>query len=292
MSIRKTPAGTYEVKVYMGVDPATGKEKHSYKRFPTKQEAKRYEGEAKRTVDENGHRPPSEQNVSEFLADWLEKDSKPNVKRRTYKRYEEIVRVHIVPVIGRILMVKLTARDIAGLLAKMKGQTSEYTRLHVFRALHRAINVAVEWGIVGKNVCDGVKAPKPGEPELQVLETADVDTFLRTAASDRLYPMFMTALMTGMRMGELCGLRWQDVDLEGGVATVVQALDKPGLSPLFTTPKNGKRRQVPLAPELVEALGTWRLQQQEERRFFAQEYVVAGQCNIDVSGQEKPTTSG
>ncbi len=276
MSIRKTKYGTYETKVYQGVDPATGREAYAYRTFKTKAEAKRFEADAKRSVEEQEHRPPTELTVVEFLQEWLEKDVRPNLKRRTALRYEQLIRVQVAPAIGRVPLAKLSARDVASFLAGLKAQVADRTRLHAYRVLHRALNVAVQWGLVGRNACDGVKAPKAAQPVLHVLEASEVEALLRTAKKERIYPLVLTAVMTGMRVGELCGLRWQDVDLEDRVATVAQALDKPGLQPLFTTPKNRKTRKVPLAPDLAETLRAWRAGQAKEKLFFGQEYVSMG----------------
>lgn len=285
MAIRKTKHGTYEVKIYLGRDPATGKERHRYKRFPTKQQAKQFEAEARRQVEDRGHRPPSDATVAEHLRDWLETEALPNVKPRTLKRYEELVRLHIAPAIGRIRVDRLTARDVSALLAAKKGKVAERTRLHIYRVLHRALVVAVRWGVAARNVCDAVTPPKPGEPELQVLEPHHVEALLRSARGHRLYPFFLTAVMTGMRMGELCGIRRQDVDLDAGVATVARTLERAGLNPVFGTPKNGRSRLVPLTSEVVAALRDRLREQERERAFFGQEYADHGLVFAQPNGR-------
>lgn len=88
----------------------------------------------------------------------------------------------------------------------------------------------------------------------------------------RLYPLFLTAIHTGMRMGELSGLRWEDVDLEAGVAWVRQTLEKPGNQPVFGTPKNRRFRDVPLTAQVLEALRALRVDQELERAAFGPDY--------------------
>ena len=183
------------------------------------------------------------------------------------------------------------------MLADLKGKVSDRTRLHVYRVLHRALNVAVRWKVVARNVCDAVEAPKCDEPDMYVLSADEVDRILQAVRGEllpppkprkkplgeaqekalieerrRLYPLFLTAIHTGMRMGELLGLRWEDVDLEAGVAWVRQTLEKPGKQPVFGTPKNRRFRGVPLADQVVEALKTLRVDQELERAAFGPDY--------------------
>lgn len=261
-----------QVLVYRGYDAATGKREYASGTAKTVEEAWRLWRKLKTQVEEQEYIPPSRQTLAQYLAEWLEKSAKPNVKPKTYERYEALVRVHIVPRLGTVRLSKLTPRHIEEMLADLKGVVSDGTRHHVYRVLHRALQVAVRWKLITRNVCDAVEPPKVDEPDMYVLSAEEADRLLKAAKGDRLYPLYLTALHTGMRLGELLGLRWQDVDLDEGVAWVRQTLEKPGLNPVFGTPKNRKARIVPLSREVVAALKSLRIEQELERAHYAQDY--------------------
>lgn len=293
MAVRRKPEG-WEARVYVGMEG--GKKRFATKYFADRahggrekaeKAARLWEAETRRQVEAAAYVPPTRQTVAEFLDEWLEKDAKPNVKARTYERYQEIVNVHLKPALGATRLDRLTPAAIAGLLVeKREAGLSGRTCLHIYRVLHRALNVAVTWGLVGRNVCDAVRPPKADEEAPVGLSADQVEALLEAARTveetrpdgtverrpHRLYPLFLTAVHTGMRQGELLALRWEDVDLDAGVALVRRALEKPGKQPVFTTPKNHKPRVVPLAPEVVEALKQLRVEQEIERAFFGKDY--------------------
>lgn len=254
-------------------------------------------GEAHRAGAEGRVHPPTRQTGAAFLEDWLEKSARPNVKTSTFDRYRSIVDTHLKPRIGQVRLQHLGPQHIEGMLAELKGQVADRTRLHVYRVLHRALEVAVRWKVVNRNACDAVEPPRVDEPEMYVLSAEEVDRILRAVRGEllpppkprkkplgaarekalieerrRLYPLFLTAIHTGMRMGELLGLRWEDVDLEAGVAWVRQTLEKPGNQPVFGTPKNRRFRDVPLTAQVLEALRALRVDQELERAAFGPDY--------------------
>lgn len=281
MSVRRKGNG-FEVRVYVGLDPATGRKKYASKYVsdkeaggPEKAEklARKIEAELTRQVETNTYVPPAKQTVGEFLDTWLAGSAKPTVKPGTYRRYEEMVRLYIKPHIGAVRLDKLTPQHVAMLLARLHEEgVSDRGRLYVYRTLHRALEIAVRWGLVGRNVCDAVEPPKVAERPPVGLREAEVQALLRAAEGDRLHPLFMTAVMTGLRKGELLALKWEDVDLHAGTLTVCRTLEKGGPNPVFGTPKNRKGRVITLDPVVVETLRKWRVDQEIERAFFGEDY--------------------
>src|SRR5690606_2062800 len=158
-----------QVLVYRGYDAATGKREYASGTAKTVEEAWRLWRKLKTQVEEQEYIPPSRQTLAQYLAEWLEKSAKPNVKPKTYERYEALVRVHIVPRLGTVRLSKLTPRHIEEMLADLKGVVSDGTRHHVYRVLHRALQVAVRWKLITRNVCDAVEPPKVDEPDMYVL---------------------------------------------------------------------------------------------------------------------------
>lgn len=157
-------------------------------------------------------------------------------------------------------------------MATLKGTMSDSTRHGVFRVLNRALNVAVRWERLGRNVCQAVESPKVSEPEMFIMTAAETNQLLEALEGDRLYPLYLTAIYTGMRQGELFGLRWSDIHLDNATAWVRQTLQKPGNNPIFGTPKNNKTRAVPLGPDVVQALKSLRIEHELERAHYGHEY--------------------
>ena len=306
MSVRRKPDG-WEARVYVGTEG--GKKRFATKYFADRtyggrekaeKAALRWEAETRRQVETATYVPPTRKTLAQYLEEWLAKDAKPNVKPRTYDRYKEIVEVHISPAIGDVRLDKLTPALVQGLLAAKREQgLSGRTCLHIYRVLHRALNVAVQWGLVGRNACDAVRPPKADEEPPVGLSPEQVEALLEAARTieekrpdgtvehrpNRLYPLFLTAVHTGMRQGELLALRWEDVDLDAGVALVRRALEKSGKQPAFTTPKNHKPRVVPLASEVVEALRHLQVEQEIERAFFGKDYEDYGLIFCQPNGR-------
>lgn len=261
-----------QVQVYRGYDAATKRRLYASGTVGTIEEAWQLWAELRKQVEAQTYVPPTRQTVAAFLDEWLEDSVKPNVKERTYDRYEADVRLHIKPNIGAVQLRRLTPERVEKMLADLSGTISDTSRLHVFRVLSRALTIAVRWRRVGRNVCDALEPPKATEPEMYVMSGAEVNRLLNVTEGDRLHALYVTAIHTGMRRGELFGLRWSDIDLDEGVAWVRQSLQTPGKNPVFSTPKSGKARLVPLAEEVIDALTSLKVDQEIERAHYGQDY--------------------
>jgi len=261
-----------QVQVYRGYDATTKRRLYASGTAKTPEEAWRLWAELKRQVEQQEYVPPTRQTVKEFLEEWLEKSVKPNVKPTTYARYELDVRLHITPYIGSIPLSRLTPERVEKMLADLSETISENSRRHVFRVLSRALKVAVRWKRVARNVCDAIEPPKAPEPELVILTAADVERLLKVTEGDRLHALYVMAVHTGMRRGELFALRWSDIDFNEGVAWVRQTLLASGTNPKFGRPKNAKPRSVPLSDDVLATLRAHRVNQEIERAHFGPDY--------------------
>lgn len=156
-----------------------------------------------------------QQKLEQFLRDWLENTQKHSVRPRTYERYEEIVRLHIIPVLGHHYVQKLTVQQVEAFYAKkIKEGYKPVTVASFHNVLHKALDTAVRWNLITRNVCDLVESPHAEEYEIQPLSLEQIRKLL-AAAVVRGYPieaLVTLALATGMRRGELLGLKWQDID--------------------------------------------------------------------------------
>jgi integrase len=118
---------------------------------------------------------------------------------------------------------------------------------------------------VPENVAAATTPPKPQPKEIRPLDSEQAKTLLEAARGERLEALFVVAVTGGLRIGELLGLRWEDIDLERGAMRVARTLSGAKSGPRFTTPKNGKGRTIMLTRQAVEALRSHRKRQNEER---------------------------
>jgi integrase len=202
--------------------------------------------------------------VEEHLRQWLSDSVRDTVRRSTYERYESIVRVHLIPTIGRIKLKTLTPAHVRGLYrAKLDVGLAPRSVLHIHRTLSKALKQAVMDGLIPRNIADAVKAPQAHKKEVKPLTPAEVTLLLSAASGDRLEALYITAVHTGLRRGELLALKWTDVDLDAKTLSVQGSLDKDGT---FNPPKRSKsRRTEKLTSQAAEALKGHRARQNEER---------------------------
>jgi integrase len=209
--------------------------------------------------------------VKEYLERWRKDSVRGTVKQRTLENYEYAVRLHLVPMLGHLKLKALTPMHVQSLYSsKLDSGLSVRTVRLVHATLHKALKQAVRWGLVPRNVTEATSPPKvsrDARKEIQPLTQEQALALLDTARGDRLEALYVLALTTGLREGELLGLRWQDVNLEGSTLSVRQQLTrtrKDGLC--FTTPKSPKsRRSIKLTQSAVDALRRHKSAQNEER---------------------------
>jgi integrase len=206
--------------------------------------------------------------VGEYLGRWLSDSIRGTVRISTFERHEQIIRGHLTPALGRVKLKTLTPAHVRSLhREKLDSGLSPATVRKIHSTLHKALSQAVADGLIPRNAAD-VKAPRPAPEEMRPLSETEARTFLEAAreAEDRFEALYILAITTGLRRGELLGLRWDDADLERGTLRVGRALVREGGRYVVgeTKTKRGRRR-VNLTPRTVAALKAHRRQQLEER---------------------------
>ncbi|HEX6554946.1 MAG TPA: site-specific integrase [Ktedonobacteraceae bacterium] len=214
-----------------------------------------------------------QQTVAQYLTDWLEHSQKQSVRPRTYERYEEIARLHIIPALGRHKLHQLSAQHVQAFYTqKLEAGLSALTVISFHNLLHKALDTAVRWGLVARNVCDAVSPPRRRRFEVKPLTLEQVQRLLAAVEGHRLAALFKLALATGMRRGELLGLKWQDIDLAKGTVQVRRVLSRipsrlPGRGYAEAEPKTQRsRRTIVIAPFALEALKEHRARQLGEKQ--------------------------
>ena len=192
----------------------------------TKKEAREKMNKALREQEKGMLVAATQQTVAQYLEYWL-RVHKQNVRPRTHERYEEIVKLHLVPTIGKVKLDKLTARHLDTLYAsKLESGLSPTTVSAIHNFLHTALDGAVRREMLSRNVCDLVSPPRKIHKEIKPLNPAQIRKLLDAAKGHHNEALFVLALATGMRRGELLGLKWQDIDFNQGVLQVQRTLSR------------------------------------------------------------------
>jgi integrase len=204
--------------------------------------------------------------VGGYLDRWLNDSDRGSVRTSTYERHEQIIRLHLKPALGRVKLSKLTPAHLQGLYRdKPDSGLSPASVQKVHAVLHKALAQALRWGMVPRNPADAVKAPRPTPEEMRPLSPDEAHKLMDAAHGDKLEALYILAVQTGMRQGELLALKWEDVDLNRGVVHVKRTLVRSRGRIALGEPKTKKsRRPVNLTNVAVEALKTHLGQQLEE----------------------------
>jgi integrase len=192
--------------------------------------------------------------VGDYLERWLADSVLDTVRPTT--RYEQIVRIHIRPALGAVKLKNLAPVHVRGLYReKLEAGLSARTVQYIHVTLHKALKQAVQDGLIPRNATEAVKPPQVRREEMRLLSAEQVKVLLETACGDRLEALFVLAIHTGLRQGELLGLKWEDVDLEDGTLWVRRTLATAKGGPMLMAPKTkGSRRSVKLTQGAVDAL--------------------------------------
>lgn len=210
--------------------------------------------------------PSERQTVEQYLKQWLE-SVKPSLRPSTHLRYEQLVRIHALPYLGKLAISRVKPDHLQRLYAeRLKAGQSAASVRQLHAVLHRAFRQATRWGIVGRNVADLVSAPRVSRSQMQTLDPEQTRLLLEAAAGDRLEALYAVAISTGMRQGELLALRWRDIDLEARSISVRNTLQRTANGHILGDPKTShSRRRIQLTTAGAEALQRHKVRQNEER---------------------------
>ena len=242
-----------------------GKRKSAYGKSRADVRAKMDEalGKTKKGIDLKGEK----QTLDHFLTAWLEEVAAPRLRPSTLKGYESYIRKHIAPALGHITLATLTPQDVQKFLnGCTKAKLSPRTVQQIRAILRTALAQAERWGYVERNVAALADPPRQIKSQIQPLTATEAQSLLKGTSDDWYGPLFATALFTGLRQGELLGLRWKDIDFDHGILTVRSALQRIDKTWQLVEPKSAtSRRTVTLPAAAVTALRRQRAAQAEAR---------------------------
>lgn len=245
--------------------------------FPTKKAALAAEAKVRTDADRGVSVRPGRITVERYLIEeWLPAKV-PTLKPSTATSYRETVAAYIVPRIGGLALLKVDGGVLNAFYGDLltngrtggsgrRGGLSPKTVRNIHGLLHRAFSDAVRWRRLAVNPCDQADQPRKDSPEMMTWTPAELGRFLSFTAEDRLGAVWRLFGTTGMRRGEVAGLRWSDVDLRRGTLVVRQTVTMVGQRPTVGTPKTAAgTRRIALDPVTTAALKRWKVAQTEER---------------------------
>lgn len=267
--------------------------------FRTKKEAEAYLNETVARLKTGEHVEPTKLTLEEYLVDHWLPIMQRSVRASTWDSYERTLRTQVIPRIGHVKLQELSASHLDRLysdlladgarLDKRKGGLAPKTVRYIHTTIHKALKDAERKQLVLRNVAQAADPPRArsaGSAELTTWSGEEVATFLHALRDHRLYAAYLLAASTGMRRGEVLGVRWQDIDFSNKRLAVRHTVTSVDYKITLGTPKTARgRRSIALDPTTVQALKDHRKRQWAERSameggFTEQDLVF---CKLDGS---------
>ena len=252
-SICQRPDGTWVAAINIGTD-ATGKRQRKYVYGKTKRDvAEKLTRLATQKLDGTLIRD-DQTTVEQFITRWLDDAAALKVRASTLASYRQVCRLHVTDKIGSVKLAKLGPAHVQNLLAEMTraGKSPRLVQM-AYTMIHLALVTAVRWGLVVRNVAEAVDRPSVSKHEISPLTQEQAAELLKVAKSDRLDTLYVLALATGMRQGELFGLQWDDIDLKARTIAVRRTLVELGGTITTNPPKTDKGRRLIELPQMAVA---------------------------------------
>ena len=309
----------WEARVTTGYDLSTGKQIQRSFSGKTQREVRQKMQAALVDLNNHQYQEPTKMTVGEWLETW-ERDFLIGVKPFTKLNYSQHIRNHIIPALGNRKLQQLSGPDIQkfynqllreggkirchdkdGNVMKKDGQPvyvsvplSAKTVKNIHGVLHKALEKAVKLGYIRTNPADSCELGRVEKKEIRPLDSEDITRLMEAVQNHPFRALFLTTLFTGMRRGEVCGLRWDCVDLEHGTITINKQLQnipgQPGSYRLVST-KNGKGRTLKVSHFVVDLLCQQKAEQEKMRRLVGELWHNEGYVFCNAVGEHlSPST--
>lgn len=261
-SIRQKSKNSWQIIVDIGTGPGGKRLRHFQTIRGRKGDAQRQLNDLLANLEKGTYATPGKMTVSDLFQQWIQGYVRTKCSPRTLDGYQSIIENHLSPALGYHRLKQLTPKEIQTYYAKACDKLSPLTVHHQHRVLSQALKYGVRQGYLGRNPCELVDPPSPRRKLMRTLDPAEVNTFLEAAEGSFYYPVYYTAISSGLRQAELLGLRWRDLDL-GVIASISvnRVLYKRRGVSEFRQPKTSRsRRLVSMTPPLAVFLREYKLE--------------------------------
>ena len=257
-------------------DEITGKRRQKwFSGFNTKKEAEKALTQKLHELNTGSFVEPNKVTFLEHFESWL-LDKKAQVRESTWRTYDWIARCHIIPTIGKLELTKIKPATLQKLYQQLQHRDeplSARSIIQVHLLIKQCLDRALKWGMIPNNPANAVDPPRYRKKEMLVWNVEEIGRFLSAAESHRLYALFYLAITTGMRKGELLGLRWTDIDFENKTIHVSQALAAVSKGYKLQEPKTASgRRMISLSENDMTVLSQHKRKQAAEKLRVGEHY--------------------
>ncbi len=250
-------AGEGRWRIRLSVGSGRARQRPHYTVYGTRADAERELTRLLHEMDTGTWTPPRHLTVGNLVELWLQRHAEVRLAPTTVEVYRSFVRRHIcgTPLEG-VRVERLTGVTVERHLDYLRQSGLSLSTVRVVRSiLHRAFADALRWGLVGKNPVEGLSLPQPARRHVDIYSPEEIGAYLAATKDHPGNIALALCAYAGLRVGEACGLRWPDVDLEGGIITVRASLARiKGPKHLLKETKTGKTRQTPIIAPLKELL--------------------------------------
>ena len=263
-SIRKKGENSWQIQIYTDKG-SDGKPQRVFETVhcKNKKDAQPRLNQMLSDMDKGIYVVPGHSTVAEHLHTWLESYVKHQCGAMTQDGYTNIVENHLIPALGNVKLKELRHQMIENYYNKAGKTLSPRTVAKHHRLLSQAMKWAVRKGYIGQNPCAFADPPSWKRRQMHILTPGELAHLLDIAVDSPYYPIYYTAVSTGLRQAELLGLRWRDVDLEQMSLNVSQVLFKRRGVCEFKQPKTPhSRRAVALTPKLTSYLTEYKAERE------------------------------
>ena len=270
----------WEARYTVGFDPGTGKQVQKSVSGKTQKEVAQKLKELTAALDAGTYIAPSKVTVGQWLDVW-QQDYLVNVRPSTVTSYEATIRNHIKPKIGALRLESLTTHDIQEFYNSLRTPSenrkalSAKTIKNIHGILHHALQQAMLNNYIRTNPSNSCVIPRATKKKVKPLNEYQIADFLKAIKGHKYESMFLVALFTGIRQGEVCGLQWECVDFDDGTILIDKQLQSlrattRGDSEKYTLvpTKNGKERTITAAPYVMELLWKTKQSQNANRKLW------------------------
>jgi integrase len=283
---------TWQYVVDLGLDGNGRRRQFRRRGFPTKTAAQQAMLEAQSLQLRGELANPGRRTLENYLTQWLDA-VQASLEPAAWTNYRNCLRLYVLPRLGHVQLGLLTPLTLSSMYAELlrsggrKGRPLSPTSARLVRGVVRkALNDAVQWGLLGTNPALRASVPKRRRVQLRVWSPEEAAVFVAAVGNDRLAACWLLALTAGLRRGELAGLRWEDLDLDRAALRVaVQRTTDSDYNVVSKEPKASSRRGIALAEQMVLVLRRHRVRQAQERLAAGPAWHDTGLVFVDELGR-------
>lgn len=280
--VRTTESGKETTLWYVVVDVGVGSDGRRRQKwhggFKTRREAEAARAKIVNDLNTGSYVQPDRTALAEWVRDsWLPM-IQTRIKPSTFDSYRRNMELHVLPALGHRPLQQLTAPMLnalyAGLMTHERALSAK-TVSYIHTTVHKALADAVDADVLPRNVGERAKPPRPSRRStngIDAWQPDELSSFLEHVRGNRLEAIWRLAAMTGMRRGEILGLRWSNLDLKAARLSVRHAVVAIAYATIESTPKSHNARVIDLDRDTVEQLQAHRRRQQQERDEWGSDY--------------------